>query len=91
MAGKGSAPGERRGGRKAGTPNKTTASVRAALEKAYEAIGDDKAFAAWALANKTEFYKLWIKMLPTSLQATITDNLTKEQRDAAVAAAAAKS
>ncbi len=31
MAGKGSAPGERRGGRKKGTPNKTTADIKAAL------------------------------------------------------------
>ena len=31
MAGKGSAPGERRGGRKKGTPNKATADIKAAL------------------------------------------------------------
>ena len=33
MAGKGSKPGERRGGRKKGTPNKATASARATLAK----------------------------------------------------------
>lgn len=33
MARRGSKPGERRGGRKAGTPNKVTADVRAAAQK----------------------------------------------------------
>ncbi len=32
MAGVGSAPGERRGGRKKGTPNKATAEIRTALQ-----------------------------------------------------------
>jgi len=31
MAGRGAKPGERRGGRKKGTPNKTTSSVKAAI------------------------------------------------------------
>lgn len=54
----------RYGGRKKGTPNKATAAVKEALARAYKSIGDDKAFAAWASQNQTEFYKLWIKMLP---------------------------
>lgn len=33
MAGRGSAPGERRGGRQAGTPNKATAEVKALAQK----------------------------------------------------------
>lgn len=33
MAGKGSAPGERRGGRKPGVPNKSTADVKALAQK----------------------------------------------------------
>lgn len=33
MAGRGSQPGERRGGRKAGTPNKVTADVRAVAQQ----------------------------------------------------------
>ncbi len=33
MAGKGSKPGERRGGRKKGTPNKATADVKAAAQQ----------------------------------------------------------
>lgn len=54
-------------GRPKGSVNKTTASVKAALTAAFDAIGGDEALATWAQANPTEFYKLWAKMLPTEL------------------------
>ena len=38
---KGSKPGERRGGRKKGTPNKTTAVLKEAILLAAEQIGED--------------------------------------------------
>jgi hypothetical protein len=59
--------GTRVGGRQKGTPNKNTAAVKEALLKCYERIGSDKALAAWAEENKTEFYKLWGRMLPQEL------------------------
>lgn len=37
----GSKPGERRGGRKKGTPNKTTKLVKEAIIEAAEALGED--------------------------------------------------
>lgn len=51
-------------GRPKGSVNKSSASVKAALQSAYDAIGGDVNFALWASANSTEFYKLWSKMLP---------------------------
>ena len=39
MAGGGSKPGERRGGRKKGTPNKVTASTRERIEKEGDPVG----------------------------------------------------
>jgi hypothetical protein len=59
-------------GRKKGVPNKTTAAVKDALNAVYadlqhDAGGDHAHFRAWALANPTEFYKLWVKMLPTEI------------------------
>lgn len=60
----GSKPGERRGGRQKGTPNKTTASVKAALQSVYDQRGGDAAFLAWSNENPTEFYKLWGRQLP---------------------------
>jgi hypothetical protein len=64
MAGKGSAPGERRGGRKKGTPNKSTASVKAALLECFEGWGGVASLLKWAKKNPTEFVKAWVKMLP---------------------------
>lgn len=61
------AKGKKTGGRKAGTPNKTTREVKAALEACYEAIGGDVNFAAWAAVNSTEFYKLWAKLIPVQV------------------------
>jgi hypothetical protein len=59
--------GHKTGGRQKGTPNKLTASVRAALEMAFEGIGGVPKLRAWAEKEPTEFYKLWAKLLPTQL------------------------
>lgn len=71
----GAKPGERRGGRKAGTPNKTTAAVKAALQEAFDGIGGVSALKKWGKENPTEFYKLWAKLLP---QETQVSNLNGE-------------
>lgn len=52
------------GGRVAGTPNKNTVAVKAALTEAFESLGSTGSLAAWAEDNKTEFYRLWSKILP---------------------------
>jgi hypothetical protein len=88
---RGSKPGEHRGGRKAGTPNKVTANVKAALLHAYAAIGGDDHFAKWARKNPTEFYKLYAKLLPTEVSVTgemetrtITEVIVRTREEAAV-------
>jgi hypothetical protein len=60
--------GPKNGGRKKGTPNKSSASVKAAFLLAFDAAGGDKALAEWAKANRTEFYKLYAKLLPTEIK-----------------------
>lgn len=65
---RGSKPGERRGGRKKGTPNKRTAEVKAALQAAFDQIGGVKALTAWGKDNQTEFYRLWGKLLPVEMK-----------------------
>lgn len=50
---RGSAPGEHRGGRKAGTPNKKTVLLRAAAAKAAAIVDDAKAKARLIAASKT--------------------------------------
>lgn len=68
---RGSAPGERRGGRQKGTPNKTTALLKdAILMAATEAGGDDGLtgyLKAQAAANPGPFMALLGKVLPMQL------------------------
>jgi hypothetical protein len=65
----GSKPGERRGGRSKGTPNKTTAAIKDAILSVYADLqaesGEEHGhFLAWAKESPTDFYKLAAKLLP---------------------------
>lgn len=51
-------------GRKKGVPNKATASVKAALQAAFDQRGGVPALLEWAKSDPGEFYKLWAKLLP---------------------------
>ncbi len=62
-------------GRKPGSSNKTTAAVKDALDKAFNKLGGVKSLADWAGSNQTEFYKLWVKMLPQEVKADISGEL----------------
>jgi hypothetical protein len=67
---RGSRPGERRGGRQKGTPNKLP-TIRAAFEGAFHALQKqpDKphALSTWARDNPTEFYKLAARLIPNEI------------------------
>jgi hypothetical protein len=74
----GAKPGERRGGRQKGTPNKTTATMKQAIAAVYEKLQRDHAkaeenqedhghFAKWANDNPTEFYRIAAKLLPLQI------------------------
>ena len=51
-------------GRKSGSPNKLTKSARDAFALAFESIGGHAELGVWAKANKTEFYKLYARLIP---------------------------
>jgi hypothetical protein len=68
---RGSKPGERRGGRQKGTPNKATVAVKEALQAAFDGLGGASRLQTWAEDNQTEFYKLWVKMLPQDVNANV--------------------
>lgn len=67
---------QKTGGRKAGTPNKTTVEVKEALELVFEKIGGVEKLAEWAGRNREEFYKLWAKLLPKDINAKVSSRLT---------------
>jgi hypothetical protein len=56
-------------GRRKGTPNKSTQSVKEALTAAFEGIGGVEKLIEWSKKerNRAEFYRLWAKLLPTQI------------------------
>lgn len=63
------ARGKKTGGRRAGTPNKSTRIVKEALWTAFEGLGGVSAFTQWAQANPNLFYSMLPKMLPSEINA----------------------
>lgn len=55
-------------GRKKGEVNKVTKQVKDMILDCFEEIGGLPGFAAWARKNRTDFYKLYGKLLPIQLQ-----------------------
>jgi hypothetical protein len=68
------AKGFKTGGRTKGTPNKTTTQVKQALNEAFEQMGGVPALVEWGQENPTEFYKLWVKILPVQTNDGETGN-----------------
>ena len=60
------------GGRKKGSKNKVTASVKEALTQAFERMGGVESLIAWAQAEPTEFFRIWSKMLPQEVNNQIS-------------------
>jgi hypothetical protein len=72
------ANGKKTGGRKPGSKNKTTAAVKQALVEAFEQMGGVESLVAWGRRNRTEFYKLWVRMLPVELKNPDAERLRVE-------------
>lgn len=65
-------------GKPAGTLNKSTAYVKAAIIGTFEAIGGFDFFVQWAKNNPTDFYtKILIKLIPEKLQPSDDATLRK--------------
>ena len=50
------AKGVKTGGRKKGTPNKVTVTIKEEIERVYQELGGTAAFHEWARSNKSAFY-----------------------------------
>jgi hypothetical protein len=70
--------GKKTGGRQKGSVNKTTATVKAVLEEAFERLGGVDFLSAWAADNPAEFLKIWSKLLPRDLTVECEHRLTLE-------------
>jgi hypothetical protein len=54
-------------GRPKGALNKTTKSAKEALALAFAGIGGVPKLIEWAKDNRDEFYKLWVRLVPTEV------------------------
>lgn len=57
------------GGRTKGTPNAVTAKFKDAVQIVYDEIGGHEAFAEWARANRSDFYRICSKLIPAEAAA----------------------
>jgi hypothetical protein len=75
--------GRKFGGRKKGTPNKITVSVKTVLEQAFQEIGGLPSLVKWGKKNPDEFYRLWAKLLPKeiSMSLDLDDKLSRQVRE----------
>ena len=76
----GSKPGERRGGRQRGTPNKLTASLKDMILGALDDVGGQAYLATQARENPAIFCTLVGKVLPMSVAAAGADGETARPR-----------
>lgn len=51
-------------GRRRGTANKVTRAFREAMTAAFDEMGGTEGLVTWACANRTEFYKLAVRLVP---------------------------
>ena len=52
-------------GSRKGIPNKIGAAVKSNVIAVFDKIGGRDGMAKWALSNKTDFYKLYARLIPT--------------------------
>jgi hypothetical protein len=64
---RGSKPGERRGGRQKGTPNRETKALRELILGALDQVGGQDYLASQAKSNPAAFLALIGRVLPTTL------------------------
>lgn len=69
------------GGRKKGTLNKTTVSVRKVFELAFDGLGGVDALQDWAAESPTEFYKLYGKLIPQDVNNRIVKGVEDLSED----------
>ena len=73
--------GIKTGGRQAGTPNKISTTVKQNVIDVFGQIGGPEEMAKWARSHRGEFYRLYARLLPHEVDASINrtgdaDNMT---------------
>ncbi|WP_300563154.1 hypothetical protein [Companilactobacillus sp.] len=88
---RGSKPGEKRGGRVKGTPNKMTRTIKAAIEEAFHKVGGSSYLATMAIEQPAAFMTLLGKVLPTQMEHSNPDGTMSAPTRIVIEAALVKS
>ena len=78
-------------GSRKGIPNKIGAAVKSSVVDVFNRIGGREGMTAWALKNRSEFYKLYARLIPTESVAEITFRDASDLSDAELVAIATAS
>ena len=73
--------GQKFGGRKKGTPNKTTAAVKEAILKSFEMVGGEKYLAKIAEEHPQAFCTLLGRCLPKDMNVDMNARMTVSVKD----------
>jgi hypothetical protein len=69
-------------GRPPGTPNKIGRQAKENIIEVFSQLGGIKAMTNWARRNKTEFYKLYARLIPVTVHAAVDVRHASEYSDA---------
>lgn len=69
-----------------GKPNKMGAIAKENIICVFTRIGGVEAMVTWAKGNQTDFYKLYAKLIPTQIEATVNNQDVRELSDDELAA-----
>lgn len=58
-------------GRPKGSQNKSSVAAKLAFQHAFDGLGGVDALMEWARDNQTEFFKLYSKLIPQDVNATV--------------------
>ena len=76
---RGSAPGERRGGRQKGTPNKATREMKEIVREAFDRAGGADYLVTIAKSDPKAFCTLLGKLIPADINASLTHTVDLPQ------------
>jgi hypothetical protein len=78
-------------GRALGSAGKVSRQAKENILDAFEFIGGVDALAAWARKNRTEFYKLYARLIPVTVHAAVDVRHASEYSDDELARIVARS
>lgn len=64
-----------------GIPNKLGAAVKSNVVAVFDRIGGREGMAEWAIENRTEFYRLYARLIPSEVTGTINVRDASELSD----------